>query len=129
MVERPRACQVLNDMSQGFIDRDFRRGSPTDDSARENLADLSDNMRVVDHPRLFRPQELRSLAQHTFAAVGNEARSGNEFGIDFDRTRRARTDQIDMSPGAHPAAAQDGLAGRRDCADDISVTYHSLHGA
>jgi hypothetical protein len=61
-------------MTQGFIDGDLAAVLATFQDPAQHLADLADDMIVIDKPRGLGAQEFRALVQHAFAAVG-DARS------------------------------------------------------
>jgi len=90
-------------MAERLVDRNLVVGPPADGLAREDLADLGSDVAIVDETRLFRFQELRPLAQHAFAAVGNEARPDNEILVHFDGPGEAGSNHVHVRSRTHPA--------------------------
>jgi len=126
--QRPGAGQVLNHVPERLVDGDVRPGAAARDPARQDFADLSDDVLIADEARFLGSQEFGALAQHALAAVGDEARSDHEIVVHFDGPLEDAVYDVHVSSRPHPGAVQDGLAGGGDRANDVGIVDRVFYG-
>ena len=85
--ERLNTGQILNNVSQGLIDRDLIPRLPPFQRPIEHLADFAHHMIIADKASRLCDQELRTLCQNPFAAVGNKSTGNHKIIIHLDRAR------------------------------------------
>ena len=73
-------------MAKGFVDRNFLWQSPALDIACQDLANFSNDVFIADQAGCFGSKKFRALVQNTFAAIGKEARAGDQGVVDFGRS-------------------------------------------
>ena len=107
LVEQLRRGQVLDHVAEGFVDRDLLGRLAARLGAVENLADLGDDMVVVDEAGGLGVQELRALGQHARPIVGDEAGARDEVVGDFGGSGPAGADGVDVSAVTHLVGEED----------------------
>ena len=108
-LEVGRRCQVLSDVAKRLVDRDLLVILASRDAPGEDLADLSDDMAVVDEARVARDRQLGALCERARPVIGDLTRPGDERGIDLDRAEHARPDQVYVRPRLDPFGKQHGF--------------------
>src|SRR5206468_8300211 len=101
--------KILSHVAERFVDRDLVVVFAAPNAAAEDLADLADDMRVVDGPRVTRDSQLGSLGEHAGTVIGNVTRLRHERGIDFNRPKIARADEIHVCSRLYPFAKKHRL--------------------
>lgn len=113
-------------MAQRLVDGDFVCRAAAFDFACEDFSDFSCDVIVSDQAGFFGSEEFGALAEDSFAAVGDEARTDDEVVVDFDRAGVARSDYVQMCAGLNPGAFDYRFGCGSYRADDVGLFHGFL---
>ena len=88
--------EVLRDVAKRFVDRDLPLVLPPFDAAGEHLADLGDDVTVVDKPGIPRRGKLGSLGDHSGTIISDITCPRYQRRVDLDRPEQTRPDEVNV---------------------------------
>src|SRR5262245_47970055 len=92
-----RRGDVLDREAHGLENRDVGRRGPSRHRARDELAHVADDVRVVDGSFLARQQEIAGLHQSRLAVIHEEAGSRDGRRVELPRGGDAGADRVDVN--------------------------------
>src|SRR5262245_2278696 len=104
-----RCCEVLERDADGFEERDLVVVPAADVAARNEISQLSLDMRPIDNAARHRIKNISRFPEGAFEGVDENARTCHGVIVCLPHMRRETTDQVDEDARLEPAALQHWL--------------------